>query len=139
MVHSEGCTTGTVCGGHGRCPAITYVKPKRQKKHPCMWRQNPCSLIGREVSQLEAPGWLARSMALDRAGGISSCRVEAVWAELSLLSCWMSLFAFKAEVTYLIVSQALPRHYLKPCGKYLFWVKGHSDASRQLLKTLVYL
>ena len=45
----------------------------------------------------------------------------------------------KAEVTYLIVSQALPRHYLRPRRKYLFWVKGHSGASRQLLKTLVYL
>ena len=45
----------------------------------------------------------------------------------------------KAEVTYLIVSQALPRHYLRPRRRYLFWVKGHSGASRQLLKTLVYL
>ena len=45
----------------------------------------------------------------------------------------------KAEVTYLIVSQALSRHYLRPRRRYLFWVKGHSGASRQLLKTLVYL
>ncbi len=33
-----------------------------------LWRQKPCSLIGSEVSQLKAPGWLARSIALEAQG-----------------------------------------------------------------------
>ena len=37
-----------------------------------LWRQKPCSLIGKEVSQLEAPGWLARSMAFVSEGDSSS-------------------------------------------------------------------
>ena len=47
--------------------AQPYHRAKASKKAP-LWRQKPCSLIGNEVNQLEAPGWLARSMALDRAG-----------------------------------------------------------------------
>ena len=57
-----------------------------------LWRQKPCFLIGKEVSQLEAPGWLARSMAFVSEGDSSSRRVEAANVTRSRLSRWTSFF-----------------------------------------------
>jgi len=69
--HDSRCSTAKAAP-HSQCVgglvgAQPYRNAKASTKAP-LCRQKPCSLMGRDVSQLEAPGWLALRSAPLRSG-----------------------------------------------------------------------
>ena len=94
--HDSRCSTAKAAP-QAKCVGVLvgaqpYLKAKASTKAP-LCRQKPCSLMGRDVSQLEAPGWLARSMALDKAEDNCGRRVDAVCIICSRRSRLMSHLA----------------------------------------------
>jgi len=79
--HDSRCSTAKAAPHSQYVGGLVGAQPYRNAKastKASLCRQKPCSLMGRDVSQLEAPGWLARSMALDRAEDNCGRRVDAV-------------------------------------------------------------